>query len=203
MARSDVTVREAARSDIPALLGLWRELREEGLRRRGNGAESDEQVTARFEAALADPESRVLVAVYDDAIIGMAQLVRTRATLLTEGSSIELSAMHVADACRRRGAGKALVTAAVTYADELAADSVVVSVFPQHRDANRFYARLGFAPMVVRRVAPVAALRRRLGTPEGRAALLRRELHVPRRSVMTRNRARRVVAPAPVGDRPE
>ncbi|HWL36111.1 MAG TPA: GNAT family N-acetyltransferase [Frankiaceae bacterium] len=203
MARSDVTVREAGRSDIPALLGLWRELREEGLRRRTNGAESDEQVTARFGAALADPESRVLVAVYDDAIIGMAQLVRTRATLLTEGSSVELSAMHVADAHRRRGAGKALVTAAVTYADELAADSVVVSVFPQHRDANRFYARLGFAPMVVRRVAPVAALRRRLGTPEGRAALLRRELHVPRRSVITRNRARRVIAPAPVGDRPE
>lgn len=203
MARSDVTVREAARSDIPALLGLWRELREEGLRRRTNGAESDEQVTARFEAALADPGSRVLVAAYDDVIIGMAQLVRTRATLLAEGSSIELSAMHVADAHRRRGAGKALVTAAVTYADELAADSVVVSVFPQHRDANRFYARLGFAPMVVRRVAPVAALRRRLGTPEGRAALLRRELHVPRRPVISRNRARRVVAPTPVGDRPE
>jgi GNAT superfamily N-acetyltransferase len=203
VARSDVTVREAGRSDIPALLGLWRELREEGLRRRTNGAESDEQVTARFEAALADPESRVLVAVYDDLIIGMAQLIRTRATLLTEGSSVELSAMHVADGHRRRGAGKALVTASVTYADELAADSVVVSVFPQHRDANRFYARLGFAPMVVRRVAPVAALRRRLGTPEGRAALLRRELHVPRRPVISRNRARRVIAPAPVGDRPE
>ena len=203
MARSVVTVRAAARPDIPALLGLWRELREEGLRRRTNGAESDEQVTARFEAALADPESTILVAVCDEQIVGMAQLLRTRATLLTEGSSIELSAMHVADSHRRRGAGKALVTAAVTYADELAVDSVVVSVFPQHRDANRFYARLGFAPMVVRRVAPVPALRRRLGTPEGRAALLRRELHVPRRPAISRNRARRVISPAPVGDRPD
>ena len=202
MTRSVVSVREAVPSDVPALVRLLRELREEGLRRRGNGAESDEQAAGRCELAMADPDSRVIVALYDDDVIGMAQLMRTRATLLAEGSAVELTAMHVANGHRRRGAGKALVTAAVGYADELAADSVVVSVFPQHREANRFFARLGFAPYVVRRVAPVVALRRKLGSPEGRAALLRRELHVPRRPVIARNRPRRLVHPAPVGDKP-
>ncbi|HVF03452.1 MAG TPA: GNAT family N-acetyltransferase [Frankiaceae bacterium] len=200
MTRS-VTVREAAADDVPALVTLLGQLRDEGLRRRVNGTESDEQVAGRVELALADPDARVIVAVYDDEIIGMAQLMRTRATLLSDAPAVELTAMHVANGHRRRGAGKSLVTAAVTFADELAAESVVVSVFPQHREANRFFARLGFAPYVVRRFAPVPALRRKLGSPEGRAALLRRELHVPRRPI-ARNRPRRLVHPAPVGDKP-
>lgn len=201
MTRSSVSVREATASDVPALVTLLGELREEGLRRRTNGLESDEQVAGRVELALGDPDARVIVAVFDDEIIGMAQLMRTRATLLSDASAVELTAMHVANGHRRRGAGKALVTAAVGYADELAAESVVVSVFPQHREANRFFARLGFAPYVVRRFAPVSALRRKLGSPEGRAALLRRELHVPRRPIV-RSRPRRLVQPTPVGDKP-
>jgi GNAT superfamily N-acetyltransferase len=194
-----VTVREATVDDVPALVPLLQQLREEGPRRR-TSAESPELAAARIELALNDPGNRIIVAVYDDEIIGMAQLSRTVPTLLTDTPSVELSAMCVADAHRRRGAGKALVAAAIAYADELAADNLVVSVFPQHRDANRFYARLGFAPYVTRRVASVAALRRRLGSPEGRAALLRRELHVPARGALAR-RQRRLVRPEPVGDR--
>jgi hypothetical protein len=38
----------------------------------------------------------------------------------------------------------------------------VVSVTPTSRDANRFFARLGFAPLVIRRVAPLSVVRRRL-----------------------------------------
>jgi hypothetical protein len=70
-----------------------------------------------------------------------------------------------------------------------------VNVPPAARDVNRFYARIGFAPMVVRRSAPVAQLRRRLGveprldprdatvdlTPVQRS-LRRRILLAPRRS---------------------
>jgi GNAT superfamily N-acetyltransferase len=201
VSRATVTVRTARAEDVPALVDLWLELRDEGLRRRTNTAESPEHAAARFELALADDFSRVVVAVYEGQIIGMAQLWRSRPSLLGETSSVELSAMHVADAHRRRGAGKALVAAAVAFAEELAAESVVVSVFPQHRDANRFYARLGFAPLVVRRVAGVTALRRRLGSPEGRAALLRRELHVPRRGAIARGRPRRLARPTPVADR--
>lgn len=197
LSRPAVTVREATRADMPALVALWEQLRDEGPRRRTAAAESPEHAAGRIELALAHADSRVVVAVYEDEIVGMAQLSRTPPSLLTETPSVELSAMCVASAHRRRGAGKALVAAAVAYADELAADNVVVSVFPHHRDANRFYARLGFAPYVVRRVATVAALRRRLGSPEGRAAMLRRELHVPLRSAARR----RLVRPAPVANR--
>ena len=202
MTRSAVSVREAGPADVPALVALLGQLRDEGLRRRTPGDDSDEQVAGRVELALADPEARVIVAVHDDEVVGMAQLMRTRSTLLSDASGVELTVMHVASGHRRRGAGKALVTAAAAYADELAVDSVVVSVFPQHREANRFFARLGFAPYVVRRFASVPALRRKLGSPEGRAAMLRRELHVPRRPAINRNRPRRLIHPAPIGDKP-
>jgi hypothetical protein len=39
---------------------------------------------------------------------------------------------------------------------------VVVSVHPASREANRFFARLGFAPLAVSRIAPTAVIRRRL-----------------------------------------
>ncbi len=194
MAAGAVTVRVAVREDVPSLVTLWQQLREEGLRRRNAVAESPEAAASRFALALEATTSRVVVAVFEDEIIGMAQLSRTPPTLLAESSSLELTAMHVAHGHRRRGAGNALVAYAVSYAEEIGVENVVVSVFPQHRDANRFFARLGFAPLVTRRTAPVAALRRRLGTPEGRAALLRREIHVPRRPAIARRRQQAVTA---------
>lgn len=196
MTRAAVTVREAGPDDVPALVALWEQLRREGPRRRTPAADPDGYAAARIGLALADPVSRIVVAVYEDEVIGMAQLSRTPPSLLNDSPSVELTAMCVADGHRRRGAGKALVSAAVLYADEHGAENVVVSVYPQHRDANRFYARLGFAPYVVRRVAGVTALRRRLGSPEGRAALLRRELHVARRG--TALRRTRLGHPEPV-----
>lgn len=198
MGRAAVSVRTAGEGDIPALVTLWLELRDEGLRRPSAAVETPEAAAARFAVMLADETSRTVVAEYEGEIVGMAQLARTRPTLLADPSSVELLGMHVASAHRRRGAGKALVAAAVAYADECDAENVVVSVFPQHREANRFYARLGFAPVVTRRIASVTSLRRRLGSPEGRAALLRRELHVPRRVAAVRRNTRRLVAQKPV-----
>ena len=199
MAGAAVGVRTATPDDVPALVTLWQELREEGLRRPNGAAETAESAAGRIGLVVESDLTRVVVAEYAGEIIGMAQLTRTPPSLLAESSSVTMSAMHVADGHRRRGAGKALVAAAVAYADELGVEDVVVSVFPQDRDANRFFARMGFAPFVTRRVASVATLRRRLGTPEGRAALLRREIHVPRR-LPTRSRRRLAVARA--GDRP-
>jgi hypothetical protein len=39
-------------------------------------------------------------------------------------------------------------------------------VRPGSRDSNRFFSRLGFAPLAVRRAAPVSSVRRRLAQTE-------------------------------------
>ncbi|MDX6202593.1 MAG: hypothetical protein QOJ83_2093, partial [Frankiales bacterium] len=60
---------------------------------------------------------------------------------------------------------------AVTWAEEVGADEIVASVLPSLREANRFYARLGFAPLVMRRVVPVSTLRRNLALTDPRGAV--------------------------------
>ena len=91
--------------------------------------------------------------------------------------------VHVADGRRKGGVGTLLLRESVVFADEVGAGDVLVNVPPTARDVNRFYARLGFAPQVIRRSAPVGHLRRKLGVearldprdvdgrPDARAAL--------------------------------
>src|SRR5262249_17218918 len=92
---------------------------------------------------------------------------------------------------RRRGAGRALLVAAVDYADDYGYDQIVVGVGPNSREANRYYARLGFVPMVTQRLASVAVLRRSLGLPEPAAEV--RIGPVPGRVRATRRRPRSLV----------
>jgi GNAT superfamily N-acetyltransferase len=106
----------------------------------------------------------------DDAPLGMALFSLGPTNALLDLPALLISHVVVGDGNRRRGAGKALVGAAAAYADERGLDQVVVSVNPGSREANRFFARLGFAPVVVRRVASVAMIRRRLGTASARPA---------------------------------
>jgi ribosomal protein S18 acetylase RimI-like enzyme len=115
------------------------------------------------EKLLADPDHRVVVALDEaDTVIGAAVLRADTAGGLLDPPSVYVSHLLVGPDHRRRGAGRSLVGAAAAYAEELGVDSVVVGVAPTGRDANRFFARLGFAPLVIRRIAPVASVRRAL-----------------------------------------
>ncbi|MDQ1688865.1 MAG: hypothetical protein QOK42_1840, partial [Frankiaceae bacterium] len=122
----------------------------------------------RLRTVIADPACRVVVAVVDEEPVGMAVLSRTWVSPLLDAMAVQVSLLVVSASHRKHGVGRALVTAAVSYGEEIEADEVVVSVLPSLREANRFYAQLGFSPQVMRRTAPVAGLRRRLGTPQER-----------------------------------
>ncbi|MDX6197065.1 MAG: hypothetical protein QOJ79_216 [Actinomycetota bacterium] len=136
-------------------------------RHRTTPAASRAGLAARYEQALDDPDRHLVVAVADDDVpLGMALFSVAPANALLDVPALHVSHAVVADRHRRRGAGKALVAAAAAYADEHDLDQVVVSVNPGSRDANRFFARLGFAPLAVRRVAPTAVVRRRLQTSD-------------------------------------
>jgi GNAT superfamily N-acetyltransferase len=186
-------VRPAAAGDLPALLDLWQELREVGGRTaRENLHVAVDDVGERLAAALEDEICRVVVAADDQGeILGMAVLCLTSLGPLSQLHAVQLNHVVVAKGQRKRGVGHALVAAAAAYADETGAEQVIVSVSPTLREANRFYARLGFTPAVVRRVAPLAVLRRRLSAPEHPVAALeeltrRRLIARPRRGARRR-----------------
>ena len=163
MTRPAVVVREAELADVPALLQMWAELRDFGGRlERIIPCPDRDAMQERLESVSRDPHSRAMVAVVDGEVAGMVLLTSAPYAPLLDQRAVHAHYLHVRDGFRRRGVGKALLNAAVTFADEVGAEHVITSVLPQLRDTQRFYARLGFGPLVVRRSAPVSVLRRRL-----------------------------------------
>lgn len=77
---------------------------------------------------------------------------------------------------RRRGVGRALLAASVHLAEAHGVERILATAASGSREANRYLARLGFAPLVVQRLASTAVLRRSLGITDGseRTAVLRR-----------------------------
>ena len=191
MSRTRVRVRTATPDDVEALVRLAGDARDLGpVRGRAAARRGPDRARVQCEALLAHPGHRVVVAVDEaDAVIGAAVLAAESVGGLLDPPSVYVSHLLVGPEHRKRGAGRALVAAAAAYAEEIGVDSVVVGVAPTGRDANRFFARLGFAPMVMRRIAPVAALRRSLANADpatdalpGRSGLAR---------AIPRNRLRR------------
>ena len=193
MSRPAVVVREATTDDTPALLAMWSELRDMGgrIERLMPGPEA-EGLRERLEWVATEPSSRALVAVVDDdEVAGMTLLTESPYAPLFEQRAVHAHYLHVRDGFRRRGVGKALLAAAVAFAEEVGAEHVMTSVLPQMRETQRFYARLGFSPVVVRRSAPVSVLRRRLA-PSGSTSVTdnllarRRSLRRVRAAVVAR-----------------
>jgi N-acetylglutamate synthase-like GNAT family acetyltransferase len=165
--RATVFAREATAADIPALLDLFDELRAAGPRRSVSlpidTSLLREAAASRFVDALSDDEQRLLVAEAVDGIAGMVLCTIGTASSLNPSPAVVLSHLTVGATARRAGVGRVLIAAATAWASECDIDHVRVSVYASAREANRFFARLGFAPVSVNRVAPVAGLRRILG----------------------------------------
>jgi ribosomal protein S18 acetylase RimI-like enzyme len=181
VSRGNVRVRQAAPSDIAELLVLTEEngLVEHPVPRSRRARKSTTASLAdRYSQVLCDPDRLVLVAVDEesDRLVGYAVLLEEQVGVLTPTATLYISHLLVAPSFRRRGTGRALLTGAVRRAEDRDIDHVVVGVQAAARDANRYLARLGFAPLVVRRVATVSALRRSLGIVDSidRVALRRR-----------------------------
>jgi GNAT superfamily N-acetyltransferase len=161
--RSLVTVREATPDDVPDLLAMWAELRALGSRyERTAPAPSEDGVRARLRDAQTTPDLRIIVACAGPAVVGMAVLVHQPFAALVEARAVHVNYLHVREGARRQGVGHALVAAAAAFAEEVGAEHVLSSVYPHLRDSQRFYARLGFGPMMVHRAVPLSILRRRL-----------------------------------------
>jgi ribosomal protein S18 acetylase RimI-like enzyme len=187
VSRAAVVVRDAVPDDLPVLLSMWHELRDLGGRLdRTLPTVSEDGVLDRLKLIADDPNSRALVGVIDGEVAGMAVLTTSSYALLFDQDAVHVHYLHVREGYRRRGVGHALLAIAVATADEVGAEHILTSVMPQLRDTQRFYARLGFGPVVTRRSVPVSTLRRRLAG-DGRRSLAHNV--VARRRTLRRVRA--------------
>lgn len=196
MRRNTIQVRDAMLGDIDTLIGFAAHVRDlPNGRRSGARSSAGTDVRDRYESLLINPTRRVVLAVEDtgaegvEAVLGMAVLAVDVAGELLDIPVIRVSHLVVERAQRRRGAGRALVTAAAAYAGEMGLDHISVGAATTDREANRFLARLGFAPVMVRRVASLGMLRRQMAIPdsaEASATVVRRRGRSVRR-VLTRS----------------
>ena len=166
MHRGPVLVRSATPADVDRLSPLWDECRE--LDATGHGAEPGRSRRARHRRAGARahrestavveadgrPTYRLVFALVGSDVVGFASFSVVDRGLLATSPVVVVDLVHVTGAQRKKGVGTQLLREAVGFADEVGASDVVVNVPPTARDVNRFYARLGFSPMVVRRSAP-------------------------------------------------
>jgi ribosomal protein S18 acetylase RimI-like enzyme len=191
-----VHTRAATPDDIPTLLDLWDELRQVGGRaERAVNPMTVVDLPSRLLEVLLDPECRIVLATTADAPAGMVLLRIVRPDPLSDNEVVHIMHLVVSRAARNHGVGHALVCSAADFAAERHIDHVAASVYPSLRDANRFFARLGFAPVAVRRIAPVAVLRRRFDnerTPSLFADTVRRRTRIGR--PVPPQRARRMPA---------
>src|SRR5262245_18955543 len=157
MSRSPVCLRSVREDDAPQLAQLWAE-----ILRRATPDEQEDDVRIVIERVLAGSGERMIVAEYDGQIAGAVHLCATTLTPLNREPVVQAVSPHVFPQFRRHGVGRALMEAAVAYAEELGVGHVASGSISASRDANRFLARLGLGPQAVLRVAPTHLVRSRL-----------------------------------------
>ena len=149
MSRSLVHLREAQPGDAARLAGLWTD-----VLRRGDADDQHADMTRIIGLAGADPDQSIVVAEYDGAVAGAVHLRLTTVTPLNLDLSVQVMSPTVLPDYRRHGVGRALMEAAVTWAEERGTGHVATAAAAGSRDANRFLARLALGPRATLRMAP-------------------------------------------------
>ncbi len=157
MMRSQVSLRAAVPQDAGVLAEVWADV----LRR----AERDEQVAdlvSVIERVEGLDDERLVVAEFDGHVAGAVHLRATTVSPLNLEPVVQAISPHVLPQFRRRGIGRALMEAAVGFADELGIAHIASAASAGSRDANRFMARLALGPQATLRLAPTAVVKAKL-----------------------------------------
>ncbi|MGY1738759.1 GNAT family N-acetyltransferase [Geodermatophilus sp. SYSU D00684] len=172
--RFRVVTRTARPDDLPAVLALVRQHRAEAHAEGVlTGQTPGAAAAAGFRRLLADPAHRVVLAVLPGAnaataatvgevAVGLAVLGLDPLSAVLGVPQVTVDNLVVHRDHRRCGAGAALLAAAADHAAEVGAEHVVAAVGGHEAERQRFFARMGFAPLTTRRIVPRETLARSL-----------------------------------------
>ncbi|EWT02890.1 GCN5 family acetyltransferase [Intrasporangium oryzae NRRL B-24470] len=161
MGRAVVTVHPVEPGLHAQFIELWITHRIEG----GTTPEAARRLAldGTLRTALQRNDIAAFIAFMDQRPVGYIVIADSTRSLLVVSPCVSVDMLYVVADVRRHGVGRALLAAAARYAERRGAEHIASTVPAQDREANRFFARIGFAAETVRRVTPVAALKRRLG----------------------------------------
>jgi GNAT superfamily N-acetyltransferase len=186
--------------DLPAVLALVRQHRAEAHAEGVlTGQTPGAAAATGFRRLLADPDHRVVLAVLPgpnapdggpaaELVVGLAILGLDPLSVVLGVAQVTVDNLVVHREHRRRGAGAALLGAAVGFAADAGADHVVAAVGGHEAERQRFFARMGFAPLTTRRIVPRGTLARALAAWQRGGVTV----PIPRRPPVRRRPAARV-----------
>lgn len=159
MSRAPIVVHAVTPDDADAFVGLWLAGRVE----QGGSldAASRHAADGKVTAALRRPEVHAYVATRDEVPVGYVVLAE-RLFGLSEVSDIAIDQLFVVKDARRQGVAHQLLATAISQAERTGCERIISHVPAADREANRFFARLGFGSSVIRRVTTTSALRRKI-----------------------------------------
>ncbi|HRW19594.1 MAG TPA: GNAT family N-acetyltransferase [Dermatophilaceae bacterium] len=159
MTRATVVVRRADDSRIGDVVALWEQQRGESGTTDTIGRRISPEA---IRAALTRPETVAFVAIADEQPVGYVVLSDCTLNPFADAPCIAVDQLYVTREHRGAGVAKALMAAVAAYAERQGVEQLAGNVPSTVKDANRFFARLGFTPLTVRRVTTTTALHRRL-----------------------------------------
>lgn len=191
MSRHSLEIRDARPEDATALLALWADA---GTRNAEPATlRSADEAAAALALVAADPDERIVVGLYEGAVVAAIAMRRGAMTPLHTDAAVHTSYLLVTPEHRKHGFARALLDVAVTWAEEKDVASITAITTSNSRDTNRFLARLGLATVASVRVATTAGLRRKLAPEAIRPHDARRNLGrvlAQRRSIQRRAQGR-------------
>lgn len=155
--RSPVTLRRAEEGDAEALVELWG-----AVMRKVDRQDLVADVHRIIDDCRTNGDGCIVVAEYDGEVAGSVYLRTTTITPVNLEPVVQAIHPHVAPRFQGRGVGRALMDAAVTYAEDHGIAHVASAALAGSRDANRFFARLALGPMATLRLAPTSVIRAKL-----------------------------------------
>lgn len=158
MVRRTVEVLAVGPEHHALLLDLWASARAElGLPNDGGQRAAFD----RLHGALERPDVRAWIALVDAQPAGFV-VTSQNPFGLSQGTELAIEQLHVVPPARRTGVARAMLAQVLAYAERTGCEVIVSNVPATSKDANRFFARLGFGSVLVRRVVTASVLRRRL-----------------------------------------
>ncbi len=138
---TEVTLREAVRADLPAILAL---LTDDALGRTREHPTVDEAYERAFADITADPRNQQVVAERDGEVVGCFQLTYIPGLGRHGAQRALVEAVRVRADLRGQGVGEAMMTWAIDQARRRGCGLVQLTTDKSRTDAHRFYRRLGF-----------------------------------------------------------
>jgi GNAT superfamily N-acetyltransferase len=142
MGASPIVVREAGAEDFAAVLRLLDQMDESMYGDRAHADEGD--LRALYDAILADPDQRLLLAEDGGRLVGSAHVMILEHFGRSLARSAVIEGVVVDPAYRRKGVGAALMRSAAEAAREAGCYKLALTSNLARTGAHRFYSRLGW-----------------------------------------------------------